>query len=253
MRVITKDKDNDICQDKPDKIIDNCVDFLEIINKKSKKNGKYYKLSNIYRGQSRPWNMLPSIAIKGISNIVKTEKEILEEFKLRAIPYLDDRIDIENPWELLALAQHHGLPTRLLDWTENPLIALWFAVEDDNFIDETGSVWIFLVNNDDIINTSDSVNSPFSLRKTMIFRPAYINQRIISQQGWFSVHKYLESRGNFIPFNVNRSYKGRIVRIDINNKSNIKKQLDILGINNQKMFPDLDGLAKYIRYRYIDW
>jgi hypothetical protein len=53
------------------------------------------------------------------------EQAMLREFKRRAAPHVDRAPN--NDWEWLSIAQHFGLATRLLDWSENPLVAVWFA------------------------------------------------------------------------------------------------------------------------------
>src|SRR5438067_2937656 len=69
----------------------------------------------------------PELRLRG--DLLETEVELLRLFKQRALPYL--KTIPRDDWEWLAIAQHHGLATRLLDWTRNPLVAAYFAVEGD--------------------------------------------------------------------------------------------------------------------------
>ena len=73
---------------------------------------------------------------------------MIREFKRLARPYLE--LSPENDWEWLALAQHHGLAIRLLDWTSNPLAALWFAVERPPVNDQSGRALALQDNRDQL-------------------------------------------------------------------------------------------------------
>src|ERR1041385_1950582 len=109
------------------------------------------------------------------------EQDILYQFKRHAFPYLE--YDLQNDWEWLATAQHHGLPTRLLDWTANPLVAAFFATEGQKETDAA----IHVLNAAYIINVT-KVRSPFRVKKVEIFQPTHITRRIAVQAGHFTVH-----------------------------------------------------------------
>ena len=83
----------------------------------------------LFRGQSEDLPLLPKLARYSNVNFDQTEKRMIKDFKRSSYPLLEFKP--ENDWDWLAVAQHHGLPTRLLDWTHNALMAMWFAVEND--------------------------------------------------------------------------------------------------------------------------
>jgi len=134
------------------------------------------------------------------NNILVKEKRILEEFQRLSFPYLNSNSNC-NEWDMLALAQHHRLPTRLLDWTENPLAALWFAFIKEKQNNSDRVVWCLVVKLDEIVDPKEG--SPFKQNNIRIFKPNHITKRIAAQSGWFTVHT-LTNMNKFHPLNKHK-------------------------------------------------
>lgn len=172
---------------------------------------------------------------------LEAEMFLFGRFKRQAIPYLE--FTPVDDWDWLTLAQHHGLPTRLLDWTFNPLVAAYFAVEDDAFVDSDGV--IYACETMPYVDREKSL-SPFKVRSIRAFIPKHITRRLIAQDGLFTIHpepaKELKRSKN-----IDRL----IIKKTIRNE--LKEILFRYGIHEASLFPDLDGLASHIKWLREDW
>ncbi len=169
------------------------------------------------------------------------ERLMFEKFKQRALPFLE--INPESDWDWLALAQHHGLPTRLLDWTRNPLVAAYFAVEDDE-CHEDGVIYALTgVPAIDIAKFRD----PFAIKGVKRFVPRNITRRLIAQAGLFTIHS-----DPTVALQGKKSGLDRIL-ISAGMRRGLKRTLYRYGIHRESLFPDLDGLATHIRWLREDY
>jgi len=92
-----------------------------------------------FRGQAKSsWNLKPSLARK--LGGLELEQSLVRRFKQNAFMLIDRRPQSE--WEWLFVMQHHGVPTRLLDWTESPLVGLYFAVNERQR--SSGALWAII-------------------------------------------------------------------------------------------------------------
>jgi|694.fasta_scaffold63509_3 hypothetical protein len=202
----------------------------------------------LFRGQSQDWDLLPKIARitpKKGNSILDMETSMLDDFKRLAKPYLKNIPT--NEWEWLGLAQHHGMATRLLDWSTNPLAALWFAVKEQSK-KHSGVVWIFDAPEEDILMAKavPTIN-PYISSRTKVFQPELSSVRIQSQNGWFTVHKYIKETKKFIPFqkNIRNNKFLKKIIIPSDHFYKLRFQLDRMGVNRLSLFPDLEGAANY--------
>lgn len=196
----------------------------------------------LYRGQAKDWPLLPSIARKRdplAAEPIRLEALVIEKLKQFCYPYFHNKISKESDWILHA--QHYGLPTRLLDFTTNPLKALFFATES---VDETsdGVVW-------SVDDMGDSVFPSNECKSIVFYSPTHINDRITAQESSFAVFPLSEEKEAVDPLDENDKLK-RIfpkVRIQAKHKDGIRIELNILGINKMTIFPGIEGVIEKIK------
>lgn len=195
----------------------------------------------IYRGHSNTlYQLIPGIGRlephRTEVPLEQAEKESFLKYKRRAIALIPRQP--ENDWEWLAIAQHHGLPTRLLDWTRNPLVALYFAVEPKTDTDRV--IWV-IPHKQEMVYPGKAPE-PFAIHTVMRFSPQVVSNRISAQTGLFTVHP-----SPFLPLNHIDNKLSRIV-IKSEAAESLRRHLSIYGIHRQSLFPDLDGLAQHISW-----
>ncbi|MEM6837646.1 MAG: FRG domain-containing protein [Cyanobacteria bacterium P01_C01_bin.120] len=204
----------------------------------------------LYRGQRRDRSLLPKIArLTTYLPILHVEQEFIEVFKLRSLPMLEQ--PPEHEWDWLTVMQHYGLATRLLDWSINPLAALWFCVRQPPVGNESGVVWLLHPNSDNYVVPSKQIE-PTSICKTYILRSKIIASRIRSQAGWFTAHYFNFEQDKFVALENDPAYKSRLKKLMVpfDAFARIRLELDRLDVNSSTLFPDLDGLCAHIEWIY---
>jgi hypothetical protein len=198
----------------------------------------------IYRGvKDTGYALIPKVGrydcfkMSTPKEIEKEERTMLRLFRERAWPQLGDAK--ASDWELLALGQHHGLPTRLLDWTRNPLVAAFFAVEEEY----DGDSLIYAFHHTTFILTKNQ-SDPFARKTVGKFIPNHVTQRITAQAGLFTVHPN--------PTEPFESVKVDHLIIPGDFRQDLKRILYRYGIQRATLFPDLEGLAKHIEWLRTD-
>jgi hypothetical protein len=129
---------------------------------------------------------------------------------------------------------------------------MWFSFfEKESRSEDYAVVWGFDVPREDIIQADDATD-PFKVGGTKIFSPNHITKRISAQLGWFTIHEQ-EPNNKFLPFERNDQYSNRLFKIKIERDAfpECKKRLHQYGINSSTMYPDIDGLAKYVEWLFL--
>lgn len=186
----------------------------------------------LFRGVSdASYELKPSVGRLNIiddNKLRKFEEDSLKEFKRRAIPFLKTTPETDIEW--LYLAQHYGLPTRLLDWTTNSLVALYFASLNSH------------------TNTSFAVYKyiqpkwlggefdPFEIEQIYGLRPPHHDSRYVNQDCAFTIHPAPET-----PLEAEAITK---YTFEESTRKTIQWQLFKFGIKHSYIYPNLDGIAK---------
>ena len=197
-----------------------------------------YRKNNIwlFRGHSDvSWKLVPKVARNPYKET--RDKVFFDSWKRRAIEFYPT---IDNDWEFLSIAQHHGLATRLLDWSFNPLVAAFFAVQE---IKECDAVIIAYHNPWDV--DKKIYPDPFEAEGIRKFKPNANARRIISQGGVFTIHN---PPNLCLEENLSEESTLHKIVIDKSYRKELRFELNHYGINDSTVFPDLDGLSKHVNF-----
>lgn len=221
-------------------------------------------------------------------NIKEIENILDAEFFRKGHQYLKELNIKDNQLNRYFIMQHYGIPTRLLDWSENALVALFFAVNSTGIDDKRSVVYVlqpYLLNNytlKEILETKKEfnkiptivniqkkknlLNEDNELRIDELYRrylkmdfcdeksyyplailPPPLEKRMLMQSGCFTIFGN-EIKG-LLSHNNSKGYLRKLV-IQEGKKKEILKQLDHLGINENSIYSDLDGLGNYLKRKY---
>jgi hypothetical protein len=224
----------------------------------------------IYRGLSDFDYRLETSLMRLGQNYRRLEFHLLRNFKKYA-----HRPEVlsNTEWDWLALAQHHGLPTRLLDWTYSPFVALHFATTEIDQFHKDGIIWALKYENissylpKNLIKelqrvgsnsfTSEMLSrvynnlSELSLDKTdyvVAFESPSLDTRIVNQFAIFTFMSHAEKLlDQWLADKPDLFFR---IRIPAKMKWEIRDKLDQLNINERVLFPGYDGLCKWLKRHY---
>lgn len=239
----------------------------------------------------------------------QVEREVLGVFTNHLITYVHHLP--RNDWESLAIAQHHGLPTRFMDWTTNPLVALYFAARKTNAnekdkpmdsavyvlisepmrfselarpraetitpVPDLATTAVTATSGYETFGVSDSADeqevargpfetpttvampieskerraeenlpimSPFIITENVIYDPPHVSPRIRAQDGvLLACHQPMQPLEE-------RDYLEIVIKYQAHD--DIRRRLDQYGVFDKQLFPDLDGIAKWLKYRVFE-
>lgn len=211
------------------------------------------------------------------------EKDILRAFIHEASAHLSIPSNDWGHW--LEYAQHYGVPTRLLDWSKNPLVALYFCCKDRS--ERDGVVWLLHAANytrfisrkfgeqdgqgfktvymviEDLLNDRSHYEYP------LLYTPYYVDARMSAQSSYFmiwgtqrkpledllasdDVRMKLPKKDNGLRMYGTHETTALLFRFNIcsDRKQSILRELDTVGINEKTLFPGLDGIGRYVERQY---
>jgi len=203
----------------------------------------------LFRGQSNSdWPLSPSFdrtfSFLPREKILEAAIEMFDEFK-NDIKRLDIRTDAGDQNALLALGQHYGLPTRLLDWTENYSVAAFFAFKDHILTVKCESVAIWVLD----LGSSIWANE-FGVR--VIDVSTVGNVRLRNQEGKFTLSRTRHlSLEDYVVSNKGRGTPLWKIYLPASEARTALADLDAIGIHPARVFPEIEGSAQLAFFRKV--
>jgi len=248
------------------------TELTEILYEGSWKSGLgRFRSDFAYRGLEAPEAELQTSLMRLGGSYADLEGHLLRNFRKYAFR---GAVSHDSVWNWLALGQHHGLPTRLLDWTFSPYIALHFVTEHFDWFDQDGVVWcvdfmqvkrflpeplrgLLEEEGANVFTAELLTRAAGSLKQfdaladepfVTFFEPPSLDERIVNQFALFSLmssptatlSQWLESRPDL----------SRRVVIPSKLKWEVRDKLDQANITERVLYPGLDGLSRWLKRQY---
>ena len=231
-----------------------------------------FRSTRAYRGVGRAHHALQT----GLARLGDDPRALEPHLLRNFIKYAEERPDArhDSVWHWLALAQHHGLPSRLLDWTYSPLVALHFVTESAHAFEDDGVVWcvdyhaararlpaklrqVLERESSDVFTPellAAAVESLETLRAiapepALVFlEPPSLDQRIVTQYALFSFLTHAEA--DMQAWATAHPDLCHRVIIPAGIKWEVRDKLDQSNISERVLYPGLDGLCRWLRRYY---
>jgi hypothetical protein len=230
-----------------------------------------------YRGHAdKTWSLLPSLFRPRSVIAPELEREATRDFRLNATALLDGSPTTDVEW--LFIMQHYRMPTRLLDWTESHLAALYFATCDGD-ASRDGCVWMMspitlnvpifqrshgggrtvpisdhpIIEDYVLNNRKGKIDREIKASLPIAVRPSRNSTRIVAQKGTFTIHG--KKRCDLSTLGNEKRYKDFWIEkiiVDKFSKNKLASELYRAGVTAHTIYRDLDSLSEEIKFRYSE-
>ena len=256
-------------------VVTGWTDLMDVLYRDSWNPGlRRFRSPYVFRGNADARNDLSTSlmrALRGFNDPQRLEGHLLRNFRKYA--HMDAQLG-SSIWNWLALAQHHGLQTRLLDWSFSPLVAAHFVTDNLNAYDMDGVIWCINLREanrrlpvplrdlahregvdvftgemlDQVADSLEKLSQLSSDDFVLFLEPPSLDKRIVSQFALFALMS--NPATGFDEWLKTHPELARRVVIPAALKWEVRDKLDQSGVNERMLYPGLDGLGRWLSRYY---